>query len=276
MYVSNPFIYLIMRVVLPSNASMKHFPDNTLAKYTVQLPQSLNLSHGRWEFGLSEIQFAKSWYNITKANLKIIKNRVQTNIQLDDGYYETPQQFIEHINDKIHTVYKETSGRLISFHFNKVTRLCEIKTTANKEITLEFSKNLEQILGYTTKQFNRELKEMSNIYPSRGDIVKEVTIPGSLPVRLDSIFNLMVYCDIAQSTTVGDVEAPLLRAVPVNKDHWINQCTEFSNIQYLPIAQKNVRSISIYIYTDFGELVPFVYGRTVCTLNFRRIDHSTY
>lgn len=262
-----------MRVVLPSNSSMKHFPNNTLAKYTVQLPQSLNLSHGRWEFGLSEIQFTKSWYNVTKANLKITNNRVKTNIQLDDGYYKSPHQLIEHINDKIH---KEASRRMISFNFNKVTRLCEINIPVNKEITIEFNKNLEQVLGYTTDQFNKELKEKSSNYPTRGDFVNEVTIPGSFPVRLDSIFNLMVYCDIAQSTTVGDVEAPLLRAVPVNKEHWINQCTEFSNIQYLPIAQKNVRSISIYIYTDFGELVPFVYGRTVCTLNFRRIDHSAY
>ena len=53
-----------MRLVLPSNSSYKYFPNNTLTEYTVKLPYSIDLSKGRWEVGLEEIMFYKSWYNV--------------------------------------------------------------------------------------------------------------------------------------------------------------------------------------------------------------------
>lgn len=61
-----------MRVVLPSNASTSNYPDNSLAKYTVQLPQPLDLSKGQWEIGLSEIMFHHSWHNVKGAALTIV------------------------------------------------------------------------------------------------------------------------------------------------------------------------------------------------------------
>ena len=261
-----------MRVVLPSNASMKHFPNNSLAKYTVQLPQTLNLSHGLWEFALVDMQFVKSWYNITNTSLKIIKGSVETLITIENGYYKNPAQFIEHMNEKIENVFKNNPSRKITFQFNKITRRCEINLTLSTDLILELNENLERVLGVTTQEVNAQLNEASKIYPTRGDIVNKVSIHGTGPMKVNNIFNLMVYCDIAESSIVGDTEAPLLRVVPVTREHWTSQHTEFLNLQYIPISQKNIRTISIYIYTDYGEVVPFVNGRTVCTLDFRRRD----
>ena len=49
----------------------------------------------------------------------------------------------------------------------------------------------------------------------------------------------MVYTNIAQGGIVGDIEAPLLRVVPVEREHWTYQCTQFNSIQYLPLSQKH-------------------------------------
>jgi len=70
---------------------------------------------------------------------------------------------------------------------------------------------------------------------------------------------------------IGDVEAPLLRSVPVTGKQWTSQCSTFSKIQYISVSQKHVRTINIYIYTDYGQLVPFTDGRTVVTLEFRKV-----
>lgn len=37
-------------MTLPSNSSMSHFPNNTLAEYTTRLPQPFDLA-GEWEIG---------------------------------------------------------------------------------------------------------------------------------------------------------------------------------------------------------------------------------
>ena len=51
--------FVKMRVVLPSNASMEHFPNNSLTSYTVQFSEEIILPPGQWEVGLLEMQFEK-------------------------------------------------------------------------------------------------------------------------------------------------------------------------------------------------------------------------
>ena len=50
-------------LTLPSNASMKMYPDITLAHYITDLPRRVDLT-GEWECGLAEIQYPHTWYNI--------------------------------------------------------------------------------------------------------------------------------------------------------------------------------------------------------------------
>ena len=90
-----------MRLVLPSNACLQNYPNNSLTKYTVQLAQSLDLTDGHWEFGLSEIQFYKSWYNVKNAVLTIKRDNEETVIQLEDGFYKSPSFVIQYLNEQI-------------------------------------------------------------------------------------------------------------------------------------------------------------------------------
>lgn len=57
-------------MTLPSNSSMKYYPNNTLSEFVTKLPQHFDLV-GEWEVGLSEIQFPISWYNISDHESKL-------------------------------------------------------------------------------------------------------------------------------------------------------------------------------------------------------------
>lgn len=262
-----------MRIVLPSNASSKLYPSNTLAQYTIQLPQPLDLSTGHWEIGLAEIQFLKSWYNVKNASLSITKitseNETETvQIKLDDGFYETHASLINHINENIKCVAGKEVSNLVRFDYNDITRKCVVKIVFVNHLTLMVAcnDNLTEILNVKDLKLNRQSKCKED--PDTGQ--KFVDLVGTNPIRLQSIFNLMIYTDVAASGIVGDIEAPLLRSIPVKEGHWKYQCTSVNKIQYVPLSQKEIRYISLYIYTDYGEPVPFTDGKTIITLDLRR------
>jgi len=53
-------------LVLPSNSSMRYFPNNKTSSFITELPQSLHL-HGEWEVALSEIQFPNTFFHIRRG-----------------------------------------------------------------------------------------------------------------------------------------------------------------------------------------------------------------
>ena len=62
-------------VVLPSNSSMKIYPDNRTSSFTVNLPKPLELDPAQWDVALSEIQYPHIWYNI-RRNKNIMRKRI--------------------------------------------------------------------------------------------------------------------------------------------------------------------------------------------------------
>jgi len=97
-----------------------------------------------------------------------------------------------------------------------------------------------------------------------------ILVKYNTPIRLHTIFNLMVYTDVAKSSIVGDTQAQLLRVVGVEDGHWRWQSTNFNNVQYCQINITRVSSVPLHIYTDYGERVPFTHGRTVVTVDIRK------
>lgn len=265
-----------MRVVLHSNSSLQHHPNNTLSNFTVQLPQTLDLSRGQYECGLSELQFHKSWYNITNSWIKIKTQSKISELILQDGFYDKPETLIGALNE-IADIRDDFHGeKIIKFEYNQVQRSCKLLLRAYEIEELEFSPNLSRVLGYTDVELITSLKFLEQRYPKNTGEVIWVFIPASDSLRLFTIFNLMLYTDIVSSSIVSNVEAPLLRVVPVQGEHWQYQCMSFQRIQYLPLSKTSISSISVYIYTDYGEAIPFRDGKTVVTLDIRRVKPLHY
>lgn len=253
-----------MRVVLPSNSSLSNYPNNSLTTYTVKFSNPLDLSVGQYECGLSEIQFYKSWLNVTDCYIEIDHKNKKYTIPIPDGHYDTPEALITLINTNI-SLYSTTEiANIVKFEYSEITRKAIVVIALQVErrvgINVQPNKKLSELLG---------MKEVTVLtIPAKSD---QVIVEGKEIVKLDYIHNLMVYCDVIQSSTIGDTEAPLLRSVSVDAGHWQNQCTIYQKIQYLPISRTKTGSITIYLRDDTGQPIPFTNGRTVVTLDFRRV-----
>ena len=82
--------------------------------------------------------------------------------------------------------------------------------------------------------------------------------------------NVYVYCDLLEHVMVGDIKAPLLRIV--------NRTTDVARIddnpiQYVPLQKKSFDTIDILLATDEGLPLPFVPGKAIVVLEFRRMVH---
>ena len=255
----------MMRVVLPSNASMKHHPNNTLNSFTVELPQTLNFSEGQWECGLSEIQFFKSWYNVKGAYITVTAGAKQYSIPIIDGYYEDGRMLVDAINKNI-AFYNPEVKDYLSFSYSEISRTCNIHIHKSMDLYIEMPKSLEKMLGFDENEIDSIMLDAMTKHPRSGFVIY-----GQKPMKLITIYNIMVYSNVVQHSVVGDIQTSLLRSVPVEPKHWRYQCTQISKTQYIPISQKQIRSISIYLYSDYGEPIPFTDGKTIVTLEFRRV-----
>jgi hypothetical protein len=82
---------------------------------------------------------------------------------------------------------------------------------------------------------------------------------------------IFVYCSIAQDSIVGDVRAPLLRAVTVRGKSGETTHETFTRPLYVPLKTNSFDTIDISIKSEDGSLVPFAYGNSYVTLHFRRV-----
>lgn len=265
-----------MRVILPSNASLDVFPNNSLASYTVQLPYPINLStKSSWEVALAEIQFKKSWYNVKDASVSFFMKQNETKVAISDGYYKSNNELIEKLNESIKCVGDEELVNAFKFKYDTITRICtlhiEVPDDANN-FSLKISPKLKEILNISDNLVDLEpYKPKCSTKMDSNTKVLRFTLKGKDTMRLNSIYNIMVYCDLANPTIVGDADAPLLRTVPVEDEHWKYQSSSPNKLQFIPASKREIRTISIYIFSDFGELVPFTSGRTIVTLELRKV-----
>jgi len=70
---------------------------------------------------------------------------------------------------------------------------------------------------------------------------------------------------------VGDVTAPLLRIVnmKVTQSHAVHHI--MNPPLFMPVQKKNFDTIEINFMTDTGEPVPFMNGKSIVVLEFKRI-----
>ena len=88
-----------------------------------------------------------------------------------------------------------------------------------------------------------------------------------------NISTLYVYTNIIETVYIGDVQAPLLLTCPYKGkyDKDIIHQLEFLNPTYVPLNRSKLLKIDISIHDDTGAEVPFLFGRTVISLRFRKI-----
>ena len=124
-------------LTLHSNASMKMYPDNTLAHYITDLPQRIDLS-GEWECGLAEIQYLHTWYNIGVKDTWFFLNEMNPmglspSAKTSAGYYKTPMTLMNHVNKGLERMSTEKVRAKMSY--SAITQ----KMTLHMTLGTEFS-----------------------------------------------------------------------------------------------------------------------------------------
>ena len=219
--------------------------------------KQINLT-GHWEVALTEIHYPFSWYNITGDNNSFTfseRGRVQTHRRISHGFYSSVEEIIEAINAEM----TEEARRNIVITLDKYTG--RVKINVREEAYIYFDDYLYRMLGLRQNKANQNVE-------------------GHMPVDVNGgFYGLYVYCDIAENQLVGDVSAPLLRIVPVQKTG-VSQgdviAHTFNAPHYVPVKRKNFETIKMDIRTDVGEKVPFQRGKLTTTLHFRKCRPSLF
>ena len=239
-------------LTLPSNSSMNYYPSNTVARYATKLPQVMELE-GDWEVALAEITVPSPLPNVTRdthfftlRSTDTDETRVYT---LRWGYYDTALKVVTEMNSLTRA---HPTG--VAFRY----QLKRVKLVNNGSYDVEFSDALAHMLGFSA----------GTRYPPRN-------VGHSAPPTIDLssvvVPTLYVYCDILEHVVVGDIMAPLLRIVnmEVTRSHAVHQIT--NPPLFVPVQKKNFDTIEMNIMTDTGEPVPFMDGKSVVVLEFKRI-----
>ena len=262
-------------MALPSNASMKTHPDNTLTYYTTELPQRIDLT-GEWECGLAEIQYPRIWYNIIEEDVWLFLNvigdlDVTRRAKLSCGYYNDPLTLLYHVNKGLYSLWSDETRAQMSY--SSVTQKMTLHMTPNTVFLIPDHSVLAPMLGFRTLvASDREAVTSSSVRDSHpSDSSYPFHIEADDVVNMTQGFNtLYVYTDIVESRVVGDTLAPLLRALPITGHHGDILSDRFTNIHYVPLLRSTIHSIEVDVRDDMGRRVPFEYGRVTVTLHFRR------
>lgn len=126
-------------------------------------------------------------------------------------------------------------------------------------VLVQMESKLATILGFT---------QCSLILPKGRIAHLNAKLP---PDYRRSIHNIYIYCSLCENTDVGDKRVPLLRNVAFNIEKFgrtINVL--FDSPLYVNVNTKLIESIDVELRDDMGVLVPFIEGKTVLTLHFRR------
>jgi len=250
-------------VTLPSNSSMQYYPDNTVARYTTKLANTIELE-GDWEVGLAEISVPSAvenvvcgqcYYDIYVGNMHIRK------ITLSPGHYKRMRTLIDSIHAEQRDQIPLQSHEPLLMEFSYNSGRISIKFAENPhmpDIAIQLSRDLARMLG---------LEE--DVKYSRHIVAKQA--PSLIAGDAHSMY---VYCDILEHVAVGDTKAPLLRIVDKpNRSHG-NVHQILNPILYVPLQKKNFDTVEINVMTDTGVPVPFRFGKSFVVLEFRRAIHS--
>jgi len=250
-------------VTLPSDNSMNFYPSNTVAHFTSRLPHRIRLD-GDYEVGLAEFIYPYSWFNFSNIDQRLstffeINGVRMGEAVFDSGQFPAENILIKSLNDKIAEAIVGITSRKdlrVVFRFDDVFKKLRLIVQCDDDDGEAF---------YMSEEF-RKLIGFESVGPYRSG---EYTAVKTFSVN-DGSHLMYVYCDIASFTPVGHAKAPLLRVCSISGKYGEMVRTIFTHPHYVPVARREIETIEININNEIGKPTPFVFGKSVVTLHFRR------
>lgn len=174
-------------------------------------------------------------------------------INLKPGAYADAKDLEKELNKN------DTFNEYFKFSYDQRLNRFDLTTVKQETgIVLHLEKGLHDVLGFSSKT----LKPSTSIQK------------GNLQVNLmRGIDSLFIYSDIIQPLYVGPQKSPLLRLVSFNVKRygqWIHRT--YKSPMYMNLNKNSFDKISIQMYDEIGELIPFGEGLTLIALHFKKKD----
>ena len=207
---------------------------------------------------MSEIHFPVSWKTFANRNsytlrVRHIHKHLTEKIYLPIAYYHSVQEFINTINSTLESyfTFHEVDAKSISFKIEPLTQKVSIDCKENYKV--RFPPESCDVLGLQDKWYIEGITTAPYVYDiSRGFAA------------------MYVYCSVCAPQIVGDVYAPLLRAVATKGQRGDYIIKSYGEPHYVPVNTDEVNTIEINIKDDTGADVPFTIGKVICKLHFRQ------
>ena len=257
-------------MTLPSNSSTDYHPENTVSRSTTVLAQPVDLT-GDWEVALSEISVPTDWCNVSSERYFFMLNVFR--LEMPDEWYPTIDSILRTMTRMInehHPTAEDTAVFLVrknvyddaSYDENKLTIIYDqatnmVRFSMPEDTYINMSTELANVLGFSRRELPRNKRHHIGERPAKLEYASKTAY---------------VYCDLIEPVFVGDTKTQLLRTANIDAGaHGVANHIYTLPI-YIPLQKKHFDTVEINIMTDTGEPVPFVSGRSVVTLHFRRIE----
>ena len=205
------------------------------------------------------------------------KHDISVKVFIPKGYYKNAKTLINEINKQTEITLEEV--------YEARTVLPLFKNRCREKGFVRFSHNEN---SNATKVYVMEECElrMPNIIIdmlgfSRGDFPVDNCQRDSWTIethRMSMIdvdrHAMFVYCNLVESTPVGDISAPLLRVVDMEAPFQSIVHRNFDRPRYIALRATNFDSLEIDIRDNIGRAIPFESGTVIVTLHFRRANSS--
>ncbi len=159
---------------------------------------------------------------------------------------------------------------------NPVTKRLDISLPPRESFSF-YSPTIPALLGFDSKLIGKK----EHVVKEPDETEEKITYRGTYPVDMQAGVSIMfVYINIIEYQVIGNMRAPLLRAIPmVNRmrndslayTQTLNYNSFGSDLQYKNLMSNAFQTVKVELRDDSGKLVPFMgNGRTVLTLSFKR------
>jgi len=257
-------------ITLVSNSSMKIFPANKTACFTVLLPEKISLK-GDWSVAVAEIHYNYNFFNVNDENnkIKLIHNVADENtneidkitaedivtLEVTCGYYNSVIDLIAAINHQL-SPYLENNESLLSI--DKKSNRTIINTNYVKKSVHHIY--LEGRLG------------MQLGFEPHMDILQAQMSPHVGNLRFGVPDQMFIYTDIIDPTFIGHEKAYVIKVVNTEgkKFTFGDTCyKEYTHMHYMRLQKREFETISVDIRDYTGQFMPFQHGVLMIKLHFK-------
>jgi len=281
-------------------ASNTRVVSNTSSAFRVPLPYNISLD-GPWQVGLAEIQYPRSWHNIGNGEIRIgimdildsevppgsaeptpIADRktLTYKFNIPPGTYTDIETLLESVNKAFDELWKTLADEFHAYskYMNVSAPLKQrvwVADRINELVRTKDSFRLEYEEPYMHLQIDRTFVRFVDFSVDLRYVLGFRTTSdrrASHKPKFDShVSSLYVYVPIIHPQLISDVQACVIRVVPVRGEDGDLVDIDYPNVHYVDVLQRDFDSVEVYLRSEDGELIPFNDDRNVIVkLHFRK------